>query len=113
MLSKVSFYRYAEAGQLPLAVIGGQLVFPDDALVVVVPGVYEPFNDTFLVSTASSGNLVFTGLGPTQALLTQHGLQHRVLVKYAAEEGILYAQFTAYFAWLRAGSFAALQRFSQ
>ena len=108
MLSKVAFYRSTGASQLPLAVIGGKLVFPDDALVVVVPGLYAMFNDSFLVSTASSGNLVFTGLGPTQALLTQHGLQHRVQAKYAAEEGILYAQFTAYFAWLRASSFAAL-----
>lgn len=108
MLSQVSFYRYAGAIQLPLAVVGGELVFPADALVVVVPSLHAIFNDSFLVSVASSGNLVFTGLGSTQALITQHGLQHRVRVTYAAEEGILRAQFTAYFAWLRAGSFAAL-----
>lgn len=108
MLDKVAFYRYAGASQLPLATLSGQLVFPADALVVVVPGLYETLNDSFLVSAASSSNLVFTGLGPTQALLARHGLQHQVLVKYAAEDGILYAQFTAYFAWLRAGSFAAL-----
>lgn len=108
MLRKVTFYRYAGSLQLPLAVVGGELVFPDDALVVVVPSLHALFNDSFLVSVASSGNLVFTGLGPTQALLTQHGLRQRVQVKYVAEEGILRAQFTAYFAWLRAGSLVAL-----
>lgn len=108
MLDKVAFYRCAGPIQLPLAVVGGELVFPADALVVVVPGLHELFNDSFLAATASSKNLVFTGLGPTQALITEHGLQRRVQVKYVAEEGILRAQFAAYFAWLRAGSFAAL-----
>ncbi len=108
MLSKVAFYRYAGSIPLPLAVVGGELVFPEAALVVVVPSLHAIFNDSFLVSVASSRNLLFTGLGPTQALIAQHGSQRDVQVRYVAEEGILRAQFTAYFAWLRAGSFAAL-----
>lgn len=66
------------------------------------------FDDDFLVSTASSSNLVFTGLGPTQELVARHGLQREVDVRYVAEEGILIAQLTAYFAWLQGISLAAL-----
>ncbi|HEX7001534.1 MAG TPA: hypothetical protein VF164_07545, partial [Trueperaceae bacterium] len=108
-LSTMAFYRYAGPIDLPLSRGGsGDLVFPDDAIVVVVPGLYDRFDDDFLTSVASTRNLVFTGLGPTQALLARHGLQHKVQVKYVAEEGILIAQFTAYFAWLRGVSFVAL-----
>lgn len=108
-LSKLSFYRSSGSISLPLSLGGsGGLVFPDDALVVLVPSVHEMFNDSFLVSVASSRNLVFTGLGPTQALLAQHGLQHKAEVKYVAEEGILVAQFTAYLAWLQGVSLVAL-----
>lgn len=108
-LSKVSFYRYTGSTNLPLSRGGGgDLVFPDNPLVAVVPSLYEMFDDDFLVSAASSRNLVFTGLGPTQELIVQYGLQDRIQAKYVAEEGILLAQFTAYFAWLRAGSLIAL-----
>ncbi|MDI3329033.1 MAG: hypothetical protein QJR06_10795 [Alicyclobacillaceae bacterium] len=109
-LNKISFFRYSGTRKLPFVRNGGALVFPNDneAIIVFVPGVHEMFNDSFLVSAASSRNLVFTGLGPTQRLLAEHGLQKRIQVKYMAEEGILRAQFTAYFAWLRAGSLVAL-----
>jgi len=107
-LSTVSFYRYAGSIRIPMSLGGGgDLVFPDDAL-VVVPSVHDMFNDSFLVSAASSRNLVFTGLGPTQALIARHGLQHKVYVKYVAEDGVLFAQFTAYFAWLQGVSLVAL-----
>jgi hypothetical protein len=109
MLGQISFYRYSGSPGLPLvAGGGGHLVFPEDALVVVVPIVHDLFDDDFLASVASTRNLVFTGLGPTQALLARHGLEHRVQVKYVAEEGILIAQYTAYFAWLRGISLLAL-----
>jgi hypothetical protein len=109
VLSKVAFYRYSESIKMPVSLAGnGDLVFPDDALIIVAPRVHEMFNDDFLASAASSKNLVFTGLGPTQALIAQHGLQHKVQVKYVAEEGILRAQFTAYFAWLQGVSLVAL-----
>jgi hypothetical protein len=109
MLSKLSFYRYSGSAKIPLSLAGGgDLVFPDDALVVLVPSVHGMLDDDFVVSAASSRNLVFTGLGPTQALLKQHGLQHKVHLKYVAEEGVLIAQLTAYFAWLQGVSLVAL-----
>jgi len=108
-LGKVGFYHFSESVQLPLSSAGGgDLVFPKDAIVVVAPNLHSMFDDDFLASAASTRNLVFTGLGPTQALLAQHGLQYKVTVKYVAEEGVLFAQFTAYFAWLQGVSLAAL-----
>ncbi|KZB88706.1 hypothetical protein [Amycolatopsis regifaucium] len=109
VLGKFSFYHFSQPEQLPLALAGsGELVFPADAIVVVAPEVYATFDDDFLASIASTRNLVFTGLGPTQGLLAQHGLQYKINVQYAAEEGILLAQFTAYFAWLEGVSLVAL-----
>ena len=52
--------------------------------------------------------MVFSGLGPTQALITKHELKESTRVVYAAEEGVLQAQFTAYVAWLQGFSLAAL-----
>jgi hypothetical protein len=107
-LSKITFYRYEKPGHLPLMLLSGELAFSGSAIVGVVPGLYEMFTDDFLISVASSRNLVFSGLGPTQELVEQRGLQEMIKVRYAAEEGILRAQFSAYFAQLRAGSLAAL-----
>jgi hypothetical protein len=106
-LSGVSFYRYAGPGAFPMS-LSGDLEFSNDTIIVVVPGVHDIFNDDFLVSTASSSNLVFTGLGQTQELVARHELQKQVNVKYVAEEGVLRAQFTAYFAWLQGISLVAL-----
>ncbi|MDI3328884.1 MAG: hypothetical protein QJR06_10045 [Alicyclobacillaceae bacterium] len=110
ILDKLQFYRYSGARKLPFARFSGELVFPNDneAIIVLVPGVHEIFDDDFLTASASSRNLVFTGLEATQRLLSERGLQGRIRVNYMAEEGILRAQFTAYFAWLRAGSLVAL-----
>lgn len=109
VLTKLSFHRYEGTSGMPLSLAGGgDLVFPDDALVIVVPDVHQLFNDDFLASTTSSKNLLFTGVAPTQALLAQHGLQHKVQVKHVAEEGVLRAQLTAYFAWLQGVSLVAL-----
>jgi heme/copper-type cytochrome/quinol oxidase subunit 2 len=109
-LSKVSFYRYAGPGTFPMSLGGGgdDLAFSNQAIIVVVPSVYDMFNDDYLVSTASSRNLIFTGLGPTQELVARHGLQKEVYVKYVAEEGVLRAQLMAYFAWLQGISLVAL-----
>jgi hypothetical protein len=108
-LAKVSFYRYSGAMKIPMSLAGsGDLVFPDDAIVVVVPRLHDMFNDSFLASLASSKNLVFTGVGPTLALITRHGLQHKLQVKNVAEEGVLRAQFAAYFAWLQGFALVAL-----
>jgi hypothetical protein len=109
-LGMMSFYRYAAPTALPLARGGGgdDLVFSNDALVIVVPGVHDVFNDDFLASAASTRNLVFAGLGETQALVAQHGLENKVHVKYVAEEGVLRAQLAASFAWLQGISLVAL-----
>lgn len=94
--------------KLPLAAPGGELEFRDDALVIVVPDVWQTFNNSFLISTASSGNLVFSGLGPTQQLVTAQHIGKEVKVRYAAAEGILRAQFAAYDAWLGVVSLVGL-----
>ncbi|WP_207635124.1 hypothetical protein [Thermaerobacter marianensis] len=106
----MTFYRYEGTRRLPFVRIGGELVFPaaGEALIVLVPEVHRLFNDSFLTSLASSRNLLFTGLEPTRDLVAQYGLEDRIQVRYSAEEGILRAQFTAYFAALRAGSLVAL-----
>lgn len=108
-LTKVSFYRYSGSMKIPLSLAGnGDLVFPDNAIVIVAPSLHGLFNDDFLTSLASTKNLVFTGLGPTLALMAQHGLQYKLQVKYVAEEGVLRAQLAAYFAWLQGVSLVAL-----
>ncbi len=102
-LAKFRFYRWNGPLELP-AINGGtagDLAFLSTALVVVVPDLVGTFTDDFLMSAASTQNLVFTGVAPTESLLTRHGLGSRLLVKLVAEEGVLRAQYTAYFAWLR------------
>ena len=91
---------YTPNRKLPLAAPGGELEFRDDVLVIAVPGVWQTFNDSFLVSTASSGNLIFSGLAPTQQLVTAQHIGKEVKVRYAASDGVLRAQFAAYDAWL-------------
>lgn len=105
--SEMSYYQPAGSVEFPMS-SGQSLEFSNDAVIVVVPEVYGTFNDDFLAATASSSNLIFTGFGPTQELVEQHGLQKDVNVKYVAEEGVLRAQLTAYFAWLQGISLAAL-----
>lgn len=106
-LGKMSFFRYAGPVAFPMS-LGGSLEFSNDAIIVVAPSLHDLFNDDFLASAASSSNLVFTGLEPTQELVAQHGLQDRLYVKHVAEEGVLLAQLTAYFAWLQGISLVAL-----
>lgn len=66
------------------------------------------FNDDFLASLTSTDNLIFDGLDSTLALLRAQGLENTVQVKYAAEDGVLRAQFASYEAWLRGFALAAL-----
>lgn len=87
---------------------GRNLLFADDALLLVVPEVHATFDDDFLSSAASTGNLVFRGLAPTQALVERYGVASESSVRYVAEEGILMAQFAAAFAWLQGASLVAL-----
>lgn len=110
ILNKIKFYRYSGEAKLPFARGGGGLVFPkaNETMILLMPGLYEVFDDSYLTSAASSSEILFTGLEGTQRQLAERGLQGRILVKYMAEEGILRAQMYAYFAWLRAGSLLAL-----
>lgn len=95
--------------ELPLAEGGnGELAFTTKALLLVVPDAGRVFTADYLASLSSSRNLVFTGLEPTLALLRSQGLENDVRVVYAAEDGILRAQFSRYQAWLRAISLIAL-----
>ncbi len=94
---------------VPLAQGGnGDLLFKDNALLMVVPDVAATFNADFLASLTSSSNLVFDGLDATIATLRAVGLEQTVRVVYVAEDGILRAQYTAYMAWLRAIAMIAL-----
>ncbi|MDI3410479.1 hypothetical protein QKW52_09375 [Bacillus sonorensis] len=89
---------------------GERLHFADDVLVVVVPSLYDTYNDSALTSMVSGSNIVFTCVTATQELLEKHalnvqalrdrGLNGELKVVYVAEEGILHAQFAAYVVWL-------------
>lgn len=95
-------FRYLTPGEraLPLTGPGGDLRFRRDTLIIVVPGAWQTFNDSFLVSVASSGNVLFTGLEQTQARIDRHRVGREVKVQHAAADGILRAQFAAYEVWL-------------
>ncbi|MFD2768354.1 hypothetical protein [Micromonospora eburnea] len=108
LVEAVSYYRFD--GELALPVVGsgsGQLVFFDRVVLAVVPEL-GMFNEDFLASSATSSNLIFTGLEATQQLVAEEGLTGAVRVQYMAEDGLLLAQFLAYFAWLRGISLAAM-----
>ncbi|WP_163117125.1 hypothetical protein [Bacillus subtilis] len=112
LFGKFQFLQPVKGFRLPVAQGGGgeRLYFADDVLVVVVPSVYDTYNDSALTSMASGSNIVFTGVTATQELLEKHGLDVKALrdrglngelkVVYVAEEGILSAQFAAYVVWL-------------
>lgn len=107
LFAQLQFMQPVKGFQLPVAQGGGgqSLHFADDVLVVVVPSIYDAFNDSTLTSMASTSNIVFTGVAATQQLLKNHGLDVRALrehgihgelhIAYIAEDGILQAQFAA------------------
>jgi len=113
LFAQFQFLRPVDGFRLPVAQGGGgeRLHFADDVLVVVVPSLYDTFNDSALTSMASGSNIVLTGVTATQQLLERHGLDVQALrdrglkgelkVAYIAEEGILLAQFAAYVVWLQ------------
>ncbi|WP_249308311.1 hypothetical protein [Lederbergia citrea] len=120
LFEHLQFLQPVEGSRLPVAQGGGgeHLHFGDDILLAVVPSPYETFKDSTLTSMISSNNIVFTGVTATQQLLEQHSLDVQALrdhgingelkVVYIAEEGILQAQFAAYFVWLQNLSLIAL-----
>ena len=84
------------------------MLFPKRLTLIVLPD-YSGFSDSgFLMPAASSRNIVMTGLHDVRARLQQAGLSKQATVRYVAEEQILQAQFSAYFAWLQAAAFVML-----
>ncbi|MDD4401687.1 MAG: hypothetical protein PHI24_07345 [Desulfitobacteriaceae bacterium] len=120
LFAQFRFLQPSDGLRLPVAEGGGggSLLFADDVLFVVVPSLYDAYNDSTLTSMASSSNIVFTDATATQQLLEKHGLSVQSLrehgfrgkldVVYIAEEGILMAQFAAYVVWLRSLALVAL-----
>ncbi|HEX5543438.1 MAG TPA: hypothetical protein VFX60_18110 [Micromonospora sp.] len=109
LVEALSYYRFDGELALPVAGSGGdgKLIFFDRVILAVAPKL-GVFNEDFLASSATSSNLIFTGLEPTQQLVADEGLADVVRVQYMAEDGLLRAQFLAYFAWLHGISLAAL-----
>lgn len=116
---QIQFLQPVKGSPLPVAQGGGErLHFGDDILIAVVPSLYDTFNDSTLTSMISNGNIMFTGVTATQALLERHsldlqalrdhGLKGELRVVYFAEEGILQAQFAEYLMWLQNLSLIAL-----
>lgn len=113
LLEQLQFLRPVEGFRIPIAQGGGgeRLHFSDNVLLVVVPTIYETYNDSALTSMSSSKNIIFTGVSSTQKLLEEHqldvhslrkqGIQGELNIVYIAEEGIIQAQFASYIAWLQ------------
>ena len=119
LFAQFRYMRPVDGFRLPVA--GGEnerLLFADDVLLIIVPSLYNTYNDYNLTSMAAGSNIVFTGVTPTQQLLERHGLSAQSLHKrgfkgqlqvvYIAEEGLLLAQFTKYIVWLRSLALFAL-----
>ncbi|HWP63418.1 MAG TPA: hypothetical protein VNO86_08110 [Candidatus Binatia bacterium] len=104
-------YAYFTSRGDPIPVIGpggADLLHLDDVLLIVVPGVWATFNDNAILSLASQGKLLFTGLDQTLTLIESHGLAREVKVSRAAEAGILAAQYASFDAWLGSASMVVL-----
>jgi len=120
ILTQIQFFQPVNGFQIPISQGGGgeKLYFTDEVLLVVVPSLYETYNDSSLTSMISTNNILFTGVTATQKLLEQHGLDVQSLrdqqingelnVVYIAEDGILQAQYVAYVAWLQGLALIAL-----
>lgn len=120
VIETFQFMRPVSGLRIPMAKGGGggELHFSDNTLLVVIPSVYDTFNDSTLTSMISSQNIVFTGVTATQDLLKRNNLDVQSLnnqgfkgelnVIYIAEEGMLMAQYTAYVAWLQSLALIAL-----
>jgi len=120
VLADLQAYQPAPDVAFPVADGGssGQLSFLDDVLVLETPTISTVFDAPNLISLASTGNVVLTGVGPTQERLSAAGLDDRNLTTmgidgsinplYVAEQRILQAQYAAYLARILAVSVAAL-----
>lgn len=104
-------FRYltpARGERVPLIGRGGDLVYRDDVLLIVVPGVWPTFNDSALLSLASQRSILFSGLDQTLGLIESHGLTETIGVQRVAEAGVLAAQFASFDARLSVVSMAVL-----
>ncbi|MFF9594465.1 hypothetical protein ACF1FX_35865 [Streptomyces sp. NPDC014646] len=120
VLADLKAYAPKPGVQYPVADGGasGQLSFRDDVLVLEAPTIATVFDDRNTISLASTGNVVLTGVAPTQKRLDDAGLGDKDLAKlgvegavhpvYVAEQGILQAQYATYLARILALSVAAL-----
>ncbi|MDO5083274.1 MAG: hypothetical protein Q4D89_07730, partial [Arachnia propionica] len=110
VLADLKFHVPASGVAYPVADGGrpGQLSFFNDVLVIEAPSVDVVFDPPNLVSLASTGNVMLTGVAETNELLKEAGLDEAGLAElgvegairplYAAEQGILRAQFAAHLA---------------
>lgn len=110
---ELQFYQPVDGFQMPVSQGGNgeQLYFSDDTLLVIVPSIYDVFNDSNLTSLISLKNIIFDGVDSTQELLEQHdldaselhkqGIRGELNIVYVAEEGMLQAQYLSYIAWLQ------------
>lgn len=117
---RLQFRQTVEKFRLPVILGGGDgsLHFGDNILFVVIPSLYDTFNDSNLTSIISTSNIIFTGVTATEQLLERHqldaqtlrkqGFQGELQVVYIAEEGILRAQFALYLVWLQSLSLITL-----
>ncbi|KAB8295411.1 hypothetical protein [Bifidobacterium avesanii] len=108
-LQAESHYYVADGITVPMLKGGSdEMLFPRHATVIVVPDL-DGFSDSgFLTPALSSRNIVLTGLDDTRRQAMQAGLGAAVSVRYIAEEQILRAQFSAYFAWMQAAAIMLL-----
>lgn len=120
VFQRLQFRQTVEKFRLPVILGGGDgsLHFGDSILFVVIPSLYDTFNDSNLTSIISTSNIIFTGVTATEQLLERHqldvqtlrkqGFQGELQVVYIAEEGILRAQFAVYLVWLQSLSLITL-----
>src|SRR5690606_39028516 len=78
---QMQFLQPTNEAKIPVAQGGGgeRLHFKNNVLLIVVPSLYDIFNDSTLTSMISSGNIVFTGVAATLQLLERHGLDVQAL----------------------------------
>lgn len=108
-LRSQSHYYMVDGVTVPLLKGGSdEMLFPRHATIIVVPDVKSFSDSGFLIPALSSRNIVMSGLDDTRRQVVRAGLGNAVSVRYIAEEQILRAQFSAYFAWMQAATIVLL-----
>ncbi|SNC73791.1 hypothetical protein SAMN05445756_2146 [Kytococcus aerolatus] len=97
------------SGGVPVLEAGsGDLEHPDRVVSLEAGPVSETYNANFLISVASSGNLLFHDVDTTGQRLRDAGLPAGVQVIRVAEDGILRAEMSRYLVVLNLAAVAAL-----